>query len=113
VAMHDFLTVEEAARVLRIGRTAAYLAAKRYRETGGVDGLPVVAIRGSLRVPRRLLEAMAGGPIDVRDTSPAVARGAEHRRPARPSTAASTIGRTSKPKRNATTNAQRSLPFTG
>jgi hypothetical protein len=116
VAGPDFLTVEEAARVLRIGRTAAYLAAKRYRETGGADGLPVVAIRGSLRVPRRLLEAMAGGPIDTGDASTPVASGDKHRRPARASTPASTPastnGRTSKSKRNATTDAQRSLPFT-
>jgi hypothetical protein len=113
VAGPDFLTVEEAARVLRIGRTAAYLAAKRYRETGGADGLPVVAIRGSLRVPRRLLEAMAGGPIDTRDSSTPVASGDEPRRPGRPSAPASAIRRTSKPKRTATNDAQRSLPFTG
>jgi len=65
MAAPDFLTVEEAARVLRIGRTAAYLAAKRYRETDGAEGLPCIAIRGSLRVPRRHLEAMAGGPIET------------------------------------------------
>lgn len=59
----DFFTVEEAADRLRIGRTSAYLAAKQYRETGGADGLPVIAIRGSLRVPRRKLEEWAGGPL--------------------------------------------------
>ena len=59
----DFFTVEEAADRLRIGRTSAYLAAKQYRETGGADGLPVIAIRGSLRVPRRKLEGWAGGPL--------------------------------------------------
>lgn len=59
----DFYTVEEAADRLRIGRTSAYLAAKQYRATGGADGLPVVAIRGSLRVPRRKLEEWAGGPL--------------------------------------------------
>lgn len=61
----EFLTVEEAAKILRIGRTAAYLAAKRFRESNGAEGLPVVAIRGSLRVPRRKLEQLAGGPIGV------------------------------------------------
>jgi hypothetical protein len=65
VGAPDFLTVEEAARILRIGRTAAYLAAKRFRETNGAEGLPVVAIRGSLRVPRRKLEQLAGGPIGL------------------------------------------------
>ena len=63
----DFYTVEEAADRLRIGRTSAYLAAKQYRATGGADGLPVVAIRGSLRVPRRQLEEWAGGPLSDPD----------------------------------------------
>jgi hypothetical protein len=58
----DFFTVEEAADRLRIGRTSAYLAAKQYRESGGADGLPVISIRGSLRVPRRKLEEWAGRP---------------------------------------------------
>ena len=40
-------------------------AAKQYRATGGAEGLPVVAIRGSLRVPGGWLEEMAGGPIDL------------------------------------------------
>ena len=37
-ATPSFLTVEEAARVLRIGRTAAYLLAKRWEATGGAEG---------------------------------------------------------------------------
>lgn len=49
------LTVEEAAAVLRIGRGAAYELARRYRETGGRDGLPVVTFGRSLRVPRAAL----------------------------------------------------------
>jgi hypothetical protein len=108
----DFLTVEEAARVLRIGRTAAYLAAKRYRNTDGADGLPVVAIRGSLRVPRRLLDAMAGGPIDTEGSSTSATGTNEQRRASRAApTPATTVRRIAK-KRNATTDAQRSLPFT-
>jgi len=31
----DFLTVEEAARILRIGRTAAYIQANRWLDTAG------------------------------------------------------------------------------
>lgn len=109
----DFLTVEEAARVLRIGRTAAYLAAKRYRETDGAEGLPVVAIRGSLRVPRRHLEAMAGGSIDTEGSSTSAEGADEHRQPSpATSTPATTIRHTAK-KRTATSNGQRSLPFTG
>jgi hypothetical protein len=60
---HDFLTVEEAARVLRIGRTAAYALARRWRDTNGQEGLPVVLFGRVLRVPRATLERIAGGSI--------------------------------------------------
>lgn len=69
-ASDDFLTVEEAAAVLRIGRTAAYEATRAWRETDGAEGIPVVKIGGSLRVPRRRLEALAGGPITVPTSAP-------------------------------------------
>lgn len=49
------LTVEEAAAVLRIGRGAAHELARRYRDSGGRDGLPVVCFGRSLRVPRAAL----------------------------------------------------------
>ena len=65
MASARFLTVEEAAEVLNLGRTAAYAAAKRWRETGGAEGIKVVAVGGSLRVPSPWLEEMAGGPIDL------------------------------------------------
>lgn len=45
------LTVEEAAKVLRIGRSAAYLAAR----TGE---LPTIRVGRSLRVPRQALDRM-------------------------------------------------------
>lgn len=47
------LTVEEAARVLRIGRSAAYAAVKS-------GDLPVIRVGRTVRVPRHLLEAMLG-----------------------------------------------------
>jgi excisionase family DNA binding protein len=47
------LTVEEAAKVLRVGRTAAYEAARR-------GEIPVVRVGRSLRVPRHALERMLG-----------------------------------------------------
>ena len=59
----DFFTVEEAARVLRIGRTAAYALARRWRDTEGRQGLPVVPVGRLLRVPRVALEEMAGGSL--------------------------------------------------
>lgn len=37
----EFLTVEEAAAVLRIGRTAAYQLTRRWRASNGTEGLPV------------------------------------------------------------------------
>lgn len=47
------LTVEEAAELLRIGRGAAYEAARRGQ-------LPTIRIGRSLRVPRHALEGMLG-----------------------------------------------------
>lgn len=49
------LTVEEAAKVLRIGRSAAYEAARR-------GELPSVRIGRSLRVPRAALDRLLGVP---------------------------------------------------
>lgn len=51
----EVLTVEEAARVLRISRGAAYELARQWRESGGRHGLPVVTLGRSLRVPRHAL----------------------------------------------------------
>lgn len=60
----EVLTIAEAAKVLRIGRGAAYAQARVYLGTGGREGLPVVRLGRSLRVPRsglvRLL-AVSGG----------------------------------------------------
>ncbi|HMC38946.1 MAG TPA: helix-turn-helix domain-containing protein [Acidimicrobiales bacterium] len=55
----DFLTVEEAAAVLRIGRTAAYLLCQRWQYSRGEAGLPVVRVGRQLRVPRAALLRMA------------------------------------------------------
>jgi hypothetical protein len=63
VGLPDFLTVTEAARILRIGRTAAYEQAVRFEATGGAEGLPVIRIGKLLRVPTGRLEAMAGRPL--------------------------------------------------
>src|SRR6266516_4842098 len=66
----DFFTVEEAARVLRIGRTAAYALSRKWRETEGREGLPVVPVGRLLRVPRSALEEMTGGRITTSPTTP-------------------------------------------
>ncbi len=111
-----FFTVEEAARVLRIGRTAAYAGAKRYRETGGAEGIKVIAIGGSLRVPGAWLEEMAGGPVDLDDLPAPVASLEAKRAEPRPTPAtarpARAKTRTSRPP-DAGTGDQTALPFTG
>ena len=57
------LTVEEAARLMRIGRTKAYALTQQWRATGGRSGIPVVDLGDVLRVPRRVLEEMVGTPF--------------------------------------------------
>ena len=61
----EFLTVEEAAAVLRIGRTSAYLLTQRWRHTRGESGLPVQRLGRLLRVPRSAIERMAASPGDL------------------------------------------------
>ena len=59
----DLLTIEEAARLIRVGRTKAYAMAQEWRATGGQSGLPVVDFGHVLRVPLRQLEKLVGGPL--------------------------------------------------
>lgn len=54
----ETLTVEEAAKLLRIGRNSAYEAARR-------GELPVVRIGRRLLVPRVALERLLGGPAGL------------------------------------------------
>ena len=60
----DFITVEEAARRLRIGRTRAYVEARLYVDTDGAEGvIPAIAVGRIYRVPVARLEEIAGGPL--------------------------------------------------
>ena len=47
----DFLTVEETAQVLRIGRTTAYAEVRHFHVTHGREGIPSVRSGRSLRIP--------------------------------------------------------------
>ncbi len=71
----DFLTVVEAARLLRIGRTSAYLLAQQWLYSDGRQGLPVVRVGRQLRVPRRALERLAGGELTPVPAPPSELRG--------------------------------------
>ena len=52
------LTVEDAARVLRIGRSHAYNLTKVYFGSGGTDGLPALRLGDLLRVPKAALHEL-------------------------------------------------------
>lgn len=64
-----FLTVEEMARVARIGRTTAYELAREDLATGGGKGLRVVQFGRQLRIPRVAIEQMVGGPFEIPTTT--------------------------------------------
>ncbi len=59
----DLLTSEEAARVLRIGRTKAYAMGQEWRVTEGRSGIKVREFGGQLRVPRVWIEEQLGAPL--------------------------------------------------
>jgi excisionase family DNA binding protein len=61
-ASTEVLTIEEAATVLRISRGAAYALARRWRETGGREGIPCLQLGRTLRVPRDALHEMLAHP---------------------------------------------------
>ena len=52
-------TVEEAAQVLRIGRSLAYTLTRQYLESGGTQGIPVIRFGSCLRVPVWALVVLA------------------------------------------------------
>lgn len=61
----EVLTIEEAARALRISRGVAYSLAREWRTTGGRSGLPVIELGRSLRVPRAALRHLIAGTADA------------------------------------------------
>lgn len=59
----DFMTVEQAASVLCIGRNSAYRQARKFLATSGAEGIPAIRVGNQLRVPRAHLERWHGGPL--------------------------------------------------
>ena len=59
------MTIDEAASILRIGRTAAYEQARVWRDTDGREGIPVICFGRTLRVPRAALERLLEEPVNT------------------------------------------------
>ena len=57
-----YMTVEDAAKELGIGRTLAYRLAQEFLATNGASGLPVIRVGRLLRVRRTDLEAWSHVP---------------------------------------------------
>jgi hypothetical protein len=66
----EVLTVEEAAEVLRIGRTLAYELARRFELSNGAAGLPVLRIGRVLRVPKSALARIVAGELLLEPAAP-------------------------------------------
>ncbi len=66
----DLMTVDEAARYLRIGRTKAYALTRQWRTSGGRFGLPAVEIGNALRVSRPRLEELIAAALAAGDAPP-------------------------------------------
>ena len=64
VERRPLLTIEEAAAVLRVGRSLAYRLASDYLDSGGTAGMPVLRFGSCLRVPLwALLELATTGRV--------------------------------------------------
>jgi hypothetical protein len=51
-----FMTVDQAAKTLQLGRSKAYELSVEWERTGGVSGLPFVWLGHQKRIPRAALE---------------------------------------------------------
>ncbi len=74
----DFLTIEEASRVLRIGRTKAYAMGQEWRVTDGESGIKVCEVGGQLRVPKAWLEEQLDAPVLCIPPAPDTAKRSGH-----------------------------------
>jgi excisionase family DNA binding protein len=60
------LTVDEAAALLRIGRSLAYELANQYLLSGGMVGMPAYRLGSCIRVPRWALMVLAKNRAPIR-----------------------------------------------
>jgi hypothetical protein len=56
----DFLTIDETAQILRLGRNQVYELARVWLASEGARGVPVVEFGRRLRVPKAALLRLAG-----------------------------------------------------
>lgn len=55
-----FLRVEQAQELTQLGRSQLYEQTRRWRATGGAEGIPVVRFGRCLRIPTAALLKLAG-----------------------------------------------------
>jgi hypothetical protein len=79
-ALHELLTIKEAAAAMRISLSLAYQLAHEYLNSGGTHGLPVLRFGSCMRVPWWALGVLITTGRVVRLTdAPGPAEGALHR----------------------------------
>ena len=54
-----FLRIEQAQELTQLGRSQLYEQTKRWRDTGGKEGIPVVCFGRCLRIPKAALLRLA------------------------------------------------------
>jgi excisionase family DNA binding protein len=59
----DFLTVDQTADALQIGRSTTCELVGRFVRSAGTEGIPAIVVGGQYRIPRARLEEYAGRPI--------------------------------------------------
>lgn len=62
-----FMTIEQAAKVLQLGRSKTYELSVEWERSGGTSGLPFVWIGHQKRIPRAVLQRF----VDATFTPPA------------------------------------------
>lgn len=70
----DFLTVDQTADVLQLGRSTTYELVGRFVRSAGADGIPAILVGGQYRIPRARLEEYAGRSITWPPPRPRKAR---------------------------------------